>query len=173
MGHERQPGKAPSRAPYKSAAVVWCVAAILTLLAVAFLVTHSSQRKEVTQATLPSVTYDRSPQAGTSSQPGSARLTGRWLRPDGGYVIDIRNAQADGRLEASYFNPRPIHVSRAEWSAETNGLRVFVELRDQNYPGATYKLKYDADVDRLVGEYYQPIYQQTFEVAFVRIPNQP
>ena len=168
----RSGAAASGPAPYKSAAVVWCVTAVLTVLAVAFYVTHSPQRKERTQAALAPVTNARGPQEATSSQPGSARLTGRWLRPDGGYVIDIRNPQTDGRLEAAYFNPHPIHVSRAEWRRESNGLRVFVELRDQNYPGATYKLKYDAEADRLVGEYFQPVYQQTFEVAFVRMPSQ-
>ena len=42
------------------------------------------------------------------------RLVGRWLRPDGGYVVEIRSAQVDGRLDDAYLNPRPINVSRAD-----------------------------------------------------------
>lgn len=95
-------------------------------------------------------------------------LTGRWVRPDGGYVIEVRGARWDGRLEAYYFNPRPINVARAEWQRENGGLHVFIELRDQNYPGATYKLRYLPEKEQLTGEYFQPVYQQTFDVQFIR-----
>lgn len=95
-------------------------------------------------------------------------LNGNWVRPDGGYVIEVRSAQAGGKLEAFYFNPNPINVSRAEWRREHDGLHVFIELRDQNYPGATYKLHYQPDKDQLAGEYFQPVYQQTFDVHFIR-----
>jgi hypothetical protein len=95
------------------------------------------------------------------------KLHGRWLRPDGGYVIEVRSVEPGGRLEVYYFNPRQINVSKAEWRRE-NGLNVFVELRDQNYPGATYKLRYVPETDQLAGEYYQPAYQQTFDVYFIR-----
>jgi hypothetical protein len=98
-------------------------------------------------------------------------LNGRWLRPDGGYVMDVRSAQPDGKLDVAYFNPRSINVSRAEWRRESDGLHVFVELRDQNYPGATYKLRYLPENDQLSGEYFQPIYQQTFDVYFIRQPG--
>jgi hypothetical protein len=50
-----------------------------------------------------------------SNQISEDLLRGRWVRPDGGYVIEVRDAQAGGRLDAAYFNPRPINVSRAEW----------------------------------------------------------
>ena len=95
-------------------------------------------------------------------------LSGYWVRPDGGYVIEVRVAKADGSLEAYYFNPRPINVARAEWRRENDGLHVFMELRDQNYPGATYKLRYLPQQDVLAGEYFQPLYQQTFDVQFIR-----
>jgi len=95
-------------------------------------------------------------------------LSGNWVRPDGGYLIEVRAAQSDGRLDAYYFNPRPINVARAEWRRENDGLHIFMELRDQNYPGATYKLHYMPEQDVLAGEYYQPVYQQTFDVQFIR-----
>ena len=99
---------------------------------------------------------------------GVERLAGRWLRPDGGYVVDIRGGRPSGQLEALYFNPGPIHVSRAEWRREGDGLHVFVELRDANYPGATYDLRYLPERDLLVGRYTQPLVGQTFDVTFVR-----
>jgi hypothetical protein len=95
-------------------------------------------------------------------------LSGRWVRTDGGYVIEVRSARSDGRLDAYYFNPRPINVARAEWRRGNDGLHVFIELRDQNYPGATYKLRYVPENEQLAGEYFQPVYQQTFEVQFIR-----
>jgi len=101
-------------------------------------------------------------------QRGAERLVGRWVRPDGGYVLDIRSAQAGGRLDAVYLNPRSIKVSRAEWRREDGRLLVSVELRDVNYPGSTYNLRYVPDQDRLVGDYYQAVQRQTFDVEFVR-----
>jgi hypothetical protein len=95
-------------------------------------------------------------------------LMGRWLRPDGGYVIDIRGVQAEGNLDAAYFNPATIHVARAEWELKDGAIAVFVELRDVNYPGSTYTLQYDPASDRLVGIYYQAAMQQQFEVEFIR-----
>jgi hypothetical protein len=103
-----------------------------------------------------------------SNQTSENLLHGRWLRPDGGYIIEVRDAQAGGRLEARYFNPRPINVSRAEWYRHSNGLHVFVELRDANYPGATYSLRYLPAIDQLAGNYFQPLLQQTIQVHFVR-----
>jgi hypothetical protein len=103
-----------------------------------------------------------------SDQISEGLLRGRWLRPDGGYVIEVRDTQASGHLEAAYFNPRPIKVSRAEWHRNSDGLRVFVELRDVNYPGATYNLYYLPAKDQLVGDYSQPLSQQTFRVHFLR-----
>ena len=96
------------------------------------------------------------------------RLVGRWVRPDGGYVLEIRSVRADGKLDAAYLNPRSIKVSRAEWRREDGRLLVFVELRDVNYPGSTYNLRYVPDKDRLSGAYYQAVQKQTFDVEFVR-----
>jgi hypothetical protein len=98
---------------------------------------------------------------------GFQPLIGRWRRPDGGYVIDIRSIDADGKIDAGYFNPRPINVARAEASRDGDGLKVFIELQDVGYPGATYTLIYDPRQNILAGLYYQPTAGQTFEVVFV------
>jgi len=95
-------------------------------------------------------------------------LIGRWLRPDGGYVLEIREAAADGKLEAYYFNPRSINVHRAEASRVQSNLKLVVELKDAGYPGSTYALLYKPDQDVLVGYYYQAGRKQYFEVYFVR-----
>jgi len=96
------------------------------------------------------------------------RLVGRWLRPDGGYILQIRRGHANGHLDAAYLNPRPINVARAKWQRKDGTLQVFVELRDVNYPGSTYTLDYVLEQDRLVGAYFQAVQQQTFDVEFVR-----
>jgi hypothetical protein len=102
------------------------------------------------------------------SQISEQLLRGRWQRPDGGYVIEVGNVQPEGRLEAVYFNPRPIKVSRAEWHRSNDELHVFVELRDVNYPGAIYKLRYLRTADQLEGDYFQPLHQQALRVKFLR-----
>jgi hypothetical protein len=98
------------------------------------------------------------------------KLKGKWLRPDGGYIVEIRSVDGSGKMDAAYFNPKPIHVARAEASREGTVTKVFVELRDVNYPGSTYALTYDAERDQLKGIYYQAAMQQQFEVFFVRTP---
>ena len=97
-------------------------------------------------------------------------LTGRWLRPDGGYIIDIRGIDSVGRVDARYFNPAEINVSRAEATLEEGQLKLFIELRDRGYPGSTYDLVYDAQKDTLFGVYFQAVQQQNFQVLFVRTP---
>ena len=96
------------------------------------------------------------------------RLIGRWVRTDGGYVIEIRDIDPGGKMAAAYFNPRPINVSQAEVSRKKGGLEVFVELRDTGYPGSTYTLAYNPRQDMLTGIYFQATIGQTFEVIFVR-----
>ena len=103
-----------------------------------------------------------------TSGPDPLKLSGRWLRPDGGYILELSDPAPEGLLKAAYFNPRPINVSRAEWKSQEGRLSVFVELRDVNYPGSTYTLYYDPAVDRLKGIYFQAALQQQFEVEFER-----
>ena len=103
------------------------------------------------------------------ARPDFQKLKGQWQRPDGGYIIDIMNIEAGGKMQAGYYNPRPIHVSRAEAAEEGETLGVFIELNDVNYPGSTYTLRYDPANDQLHGIYYQAALQQSFEVVFARM----
>ncbi len=104
-----------------------------------------------------------------SSQNESQLLKGRWLRPDGGYVLEILNIKPDGEMEAAYFNPRPIHVAIAKVSQSGSTTKVFVELRDTGYPGSAYNLVYDPGSDQLKGIYSQAALHQDFDVYFVRM----
>jgi hypothetical protein len=108
----------------------------------------------------------------TRSAPAGAafeKLKGRWLRDSGGYVIEIRGVGPGGKLEAAYFNPKSIHVGKAEASQVGTAVKVLIELRDVNYPGSTYTLVHDATNDRLVGRYFQAVTGETFDVYFVRL----
>jgi hypothetical protein len=95
-------------------------------------------------------------------------LKGRWVRPDGGYVIEVRNVDAGGRMQAAYYNPNPINVSRAEAARTGAAVTVFIELRSPGYPGSTYTLIHDPKSDELKGIYHHAGLQQNFEVVFVR-----
>jgi len=113
----------------------------------------------------------------TSTPPSQAQtktdqdlLVGRWTRTDseGAYVIEIKSASSDGKLDARYFNPNPIKVGRAEWQKKNNNLVVVVELRDVNYPGSTYTLNFILSENRMTGNYYQAVEGANFDVEFVR-----
>jgi len=104
-----------------------------------------------------------------ASRPDPSKLIGRWLRPDGRYVLVLSDPSPDGRLTAVYFNPRPINVERAEWKLKDGHLTAFAELRDKGYPGSTYTLVYQPGTDRLAGIYFQAALRQKYDVVFERI----
>ena len=107
--------------------------------------------------------------AAAESKAEFQNLKGRWRRPDGGYILEIKGIEDSGAMDAAYFNPKSIHVARAKASRDGDTTKVFIELRDVNYPGSTYSLTYEPASDQLKGIYYQAVEQQRFEVAFVRV----
>jgi len=96
-------------------------------------------------------------------------LKGKWMRPDGGYVIDIKNVGENGKLDAAYYNPSPINVAEAQVSRDGDTIKVYVELRDVNYPGSNYHLVYDPASDQLKGDYYQALFGEHYDIFFVRM----
>ena len=95
-------------------------------------------------------------------------LKGKWVRIDGSYVIEIKSVEPGGQMQAAYYNPNPINVSRAEATRQGTAVLVFVELRAPGYPGSTYTLIHDTKTDELKGIYHQAALKQNFEVVFVR-----
>ena len=98
-----------------------------------------------------------------------AKLAGKWQRPDGGYVVDIRGVDSSGKLDVGYFNPNPINVSRAAAWRDQGATKLVIELRDVNYPGSTYTLELNPQTDQLFGQYFQATLRETFEVVFSRL----
>lgn len=113
------------------------------------------------------------PSVSVPAKPTFQTLTGKWLRPDGEYVLDIRSVDAGGKMLATYWNPRQINVAKAEAAQDGDAIKVFVELRDVNYPGCTYTLFYDATNDLLKGVYFQAAMQQNYDVVFERLKQSP
>lgn len=75
----------------------------------------------------------------------------------------------NGKLEVIYFNPKSVPIAKAHWTKKTGTiLSVYVELMDENLPGAYYKLNYIVENDVLVGEYFKTDGGDSYSVAFVR-----
>ena len=105
---------------------------------------------------------------GRQAQADYKKLVGNWMRTDGDYIISIRGVDTDGKVQAAYFNPNPIKVSQAKISSHGNAIMLFVELRDEGYPGSKYNLTYKASSDTLEGTYFQAQAQQLYEVVLQR-----
>ncbi len=108
-------------------------------------------------------------ESGVGQASDDARLVGAWRRPDGGYVLTIKSVDDHGVVDASYFNPKSIHVAQARVTRDAATPGVVVELRDVNYPGSTYRLAYDPVADCLRGTYFQAVDKATFNVLFERV----
>ncbi len=96
------------------------------------------------------------------------KLAGKWLRPDGGYILELSDIAGNGSLRAAYFNPNPINVGESRWRLEGSELQIFVKFDHVHYPGSYYYLNYIPELDRLRGAYYQAVQDKTYEVEFVR-----
>ncbi|MFO1514678.1 MAG: hypothetical protein U1F83_17505 [Verrucomicrobiota bacterium] len=165
-------GKSPTSSNRPRSLMPWAIAGV-AVAGLAGLIVWKNQSQSTgsaVQASSPEPTVSTNAMMKSAQAKGDfQKLKGRWLRPDGGYVLEIKSAEDQGKLNAAYFNPKPINVAKAEASQEGAATKVFVELRDVNYPGSTYTLTYVADRDLLVGIYYQALQQQSFEVYFERM----
>ena len=46
------------------------------------------------------------------TKPDFSALKGRWMRTDGGYILSVKDVDPGGKMDAAYYNPRPINVSK-------------------------------------------------------------
>lgn len=109
----------------------------------------------------------KSSQVGDPMLPG--RLTGRWLRSDGDYTIEIFALYDDGTANVGYFNPGPINVEKGGWVFTDGRLILNVVLRDVNYPGSKYTLGYNPGNDTFTGSYFQAVEGISYDVVFSRV----
>ena len=154
---------APTRS-LKRALILTVVSAVIVLLVLYFIFRRDATGNEPANET----TSNADAQSIKTELPETGHLIGRWVRPDGGYILEIRSATPDGKLDVGYFNPKPINVGRAEWVEKDGKLYVMAELQDANYPGSTYGLEYQPSSDQFVGTYYQAVEKSTYDVQFVR-----
>ncbi len=126
-----------------------------------------NRRAMLALLTLAGTAFAQAPDASPAGA-GLDLLKGRWMRPDGGYVITIRDIASDGKLNASYNNPTPLPFAKAEASRDGETIKLFFELRAGGYDGSTYTLTYDPKFDVLKGVYYQAVAKQKFGVYFAR-----
>jgi len=95
-------------------------------------------------------------------------VVGRWARTEGPYTINITSVDVNGKLDATYANPKPLPFHTAEVVRDGSGLKLLFELRAGGYGGSTYTLNYDAVSDSLRGIYDQIVVKQKFDVVFNR-----
>lgn len=173
MGSRKKKNQKPSRKPVqgppkKRFPIIWVALIMVAAVGAAILVIvklnptgqDQNDKSDTKMITTPSTALDK--------PRGFENLIGRWLRPDGDYIIEIRSIRADGQMDAAYLNPRPINVARAEAAWKQGKQEVFIELQDTGYPGSTYTLDYNPDQDMFTGVYYQAVIKKGFEVVFVR-----
>ena len=104
----------------------------------------------------------------SAEQPDFKIIIGEWIRPDGGYIVRVRDINTDGSVDAGYFNPGKINVAEANVSLWKGFVKLFIKLQDKGYPGSTYTLYYYPEKDALAGFYYQAAIGKTYEVVFFR-----
>jgi hypothetical protein len=174
MSKTSKPSEAPAaKRPTSNLMVVMVVVVILVNggLLLRYGLAPKSADKPAAGAAAPAKPAGATATDGGTNAVDHSKLLGKWVRPDGGYVIEIRDIDAQGRMTAAYFNPRPINVSTANVKMEGSYTKLFIELRDENYPGSTYTLIYLEDKDQMVGMYFQAAQNQSFEVEFERLKN--
>lgn len=137
--------------------------AIMTFLV--FSCNAKEEENETTESTTPSGETVSSQQ---KSIPDKNILVGEWTRTDAPYKIKITELLNNGTMMAGYFNPKSINVSVAMWAPADGVLKIYIELRDENYPGSNYNLIYYPEKDLLAGKYFQAVERVTYDVGFAR-----
>jgi hypothetical protein len=142
---------------------------ILLLIAVLAVVAsgcNEGQDKGKTTEPASTSTETVSPRQKTTADKGV--LLGDWTRTDASYQIKITELLDDGTMKAGYFNPKSINVASALWAFTDGVLKIYIELRDENYPGSNYNLIYYPERDLLAGKYFQAVERVTYDVGFAR-----
>src|SRR4051794_32510018 len=90
----------------RGAGVVVISLAVLSLAMAGLWRAHGRHKKTVRPEKASAVLHipDRVTTASSAAAPFQ-KLEGKWLRHDGGYVLQIQNVASNGKMDAAYFNP--------------------------------------------------------------------
>jgi len=149
----------------------WLLLLCFAIITIVVACDQQKEKKESDGSTSTSNTTD------TASKPAKPQeqksfdrsvLIGDWIRTDAEYRVAISELRDDGTLKAGYFNPDPINVGKSGWIFTEGIMKIYIELRDKNYPGSNYNLVYYPDKDLLAGKYFQAVEGVTYDVGFLR-----
>jgi len=109
---------------------------------------------------------------GLAAQPSPVHLDllamqGTWVREDAPYRLEISGG-AGGVMRVKYFNRKYINVEETDTAARGGFQYILIRLKDVNYPGSIYLLRYDRKQDKLFGIYTPGTTGQEFNVSFAR-----
>ena len=135
----------------------------------AVLIFSCNQKEERKETTEEPATNNTPVHQQQNKPPDKTVLIGDWTRTDAAYQIKITELLDDGTLKAGYFNPKSINVASAMWVIADGVLKIYIELRDENYPGSNYNLIYYPERDLLAGKYFQAVERVTYDVGFTRV----
>ena len=141
----------------------------LMLLAIIAVFVVSCKDARENKATAPESTSSETASTPQKTIPDKNKLIGEWTRTDASYLIKITELLDDGTIKAGYFNPASINVGSAMWAFADGVLKIYIELRDENYPGSNYNLIYYPERDLLAGKYFQAVERVTYDVGFTRV----
>ena len=142
---------------------------LLMFLIMAVLIFSCNQKEERKETTEEPATNNTPVHQQQNKPPDKTVLIGDWTRTDAAYQIKITELLDDGTLKAGYFNPKSINVASAMWVIADGVLKIYIELRDENYPGSNYNLIYYPERDLLAGKYFQAVERVTYDVGFKRV----
>jgi hypothetical protein len=96
-------------------------------------------------------------------------IKGVWGRVDAAGEIKITEVLHGGSLKSTFYNPKLIAIEKSIWTNSSGVLRVYILLREDDYPGSSFTLNYVAVRDVLVGVYYDALTQKSYPVTFERV----
>lgn len=96
-------------------------------------------------------------------------IKGNWEREGASDELHISKLLKNGGLEFTYSNSKLIFVEKAGWTNSSDVLRLFVIYRQEDKPGYSLSLNYDAEKDLLTGVYIDGSDNKSYNVIFRRI----
>ena len=135
----RKPVPAPSRPRFS---LIWIISIVLGLAIASSFITYTLRQTDTGPAT-PSATGE--PKTRISGD--FDKLIGRWRRTDGGYIIEVRGIDANGRMDAAYYNPAQINEYGVTFSVGRELEQVLMSIGVNYVFGSGDSFGYTIDPD--------------------------